>query len=312
MRYVCLFILFFILTFPAVCGSVSSTVSGELATDAPMEFTSLEIELQDAGNQSAPPERTHVSGDGRFDFRGIQEGLYFLYVRTETGETLHREVVQIQTLDKRLYVRLHAPKQDRPSSGVVSWNQLAHKPPKGALKAFKKSVELSEKGDEAGSLEMLERAVELDPEYMQAINNLGVRHLVAGRVDAAIEKFERAIVVDGNVPASYSNLAHALIMKSDFAGAERVSRRALELDRSEAKPSYLLGLSLVMQNKFTPEALACLRRSDHISPRAKLTLGYALAMTGSTDDAKQTLSLCLKSSDGPVRAEAQRLLSEIR
>jgi protein O-GlcNAc transferase len=233
-------------------------------------------------------------------------------VRTEMGETLHREVIQIQTLDKRLYVRLHAPKQDRPTSGVVSMNQLLHKPPKDAVKAFEKSVILVEKGDEAGALLMLEKAIELDPGYMQAINNLGVRHLIAGRVDKAIEKFERAIIIDRSAPASYSNLAHALIMKSDFAAAENASRRALELDASDTKPSYLLGLSLVMQDKFTAEAIACLRRSDHISPRARLTLGYALARTGSTDDARQTLNLCLKSSDGPVRAEAQRLLSGIR
>ncbi|HYI92057.1 MAG TPA: tetratricopeptide repeat protein [Bryobacteraceae bacterium] len=312
MRYVCLFILVFIFAFPAVCGSVTSTVSGELATDTPIEFTSLEIELQQAQNQAAPPERTHVSADGRFDFRGISEGLYFLYVRTELGETLHREVVQIQTLDKRLYVRLHTPKQDRPTSGVVSLNQLLHKPPKNAVKAFKKSVALAQKGDEAGAVLMLEKAIELDPEYMQAINNLGVRHLVAGRVDQAIEKFERAIVIDRSAPASYSNLAHALIMKFDFAAAENASRRALALNQGEAKPSYLLGLSLVMQDKFTPEAIACLRRSDHISPRARLTLGYALAKTGSIDAAKETLQLCLQSPDGPVRAEAQRLLSGIR
>ena len=54
MRYVCLFILIFILAFPAVCGSVSSTVSGELATDAPMEFTSLEIELQTPEIKACP------------------------------------------------------------------------------------------------------------------------------------------------------------------------------------------------------------------------------------------------------------------
>jgi tetratricopeptide (TPR) repeat protein len=287
-------------------------VTGEISTDSPTEFDALEIELQDAANQSMPPERAHVSADGRFEFRGVQEGQYLLYIRTQLGDTLHREVVQIQSHEKRLFVKLYTPKSERPASGVVSLHQLTHKPLKEARKAFRKSVDLAKKKDEAGSLLLLEKAVELDPRYMEAVNNLGVRYLIAGRVQDAITRFERAIQLDPNAPAAYANLAHALVLKFDFAAAEVSARRAVELDPGQARPSYLLGLSLVMQNKFTPEAISSLRRSDQVSPRARLTLALALARTGSMDDAKANLNLCLRSSDAPVRAEAQRLLSHLR
>jgi tetratricopeptide (TPR) repeat protein len=306
---VCLFIL---LLFPAFAG-LNATVSGEVSSDRPADFSELEIELHDLGNQNTPPELVPVAQDGRFEVRGMSEGNYLLYVKNRVGATLHREVVHIQTMDRRLFVRIPEPSLgEKPASGVVSLNQLTHKPPKAARKAFEKSVALVNKGDEHGSFLLLQKAVEIDPEYVQAINNLGVRHMLAARLDQAAECFERSIALDPHSYPAHSNLAHIFILKANFKAAETAARRAIELDGEDPKPAYLLGLSLVMQQKYTPEAVSNLRRSDHLSVRAKLTLGLALAKTGLVADARDTLQTCLKTADGPVREEAKRLLLILR
>jgi tetratricopeptide (TPR) repeat protein len=296
---------------PAGAASFSS-ISGEISSDQACDFTSLEVELQELSNQIRPVDRAHVFADGRFEIRNVSDGEYMLNIKTEMGDLLHREVVQVQSYDRRLVVKLRSPASPRPASGVVSIQQLTRKPGKEAQKAFRKSLKLMAKGEPARSLAWLEEAVRLDPEYMQAINNLGVRYLIANRVDDAIAQFQRAIAIDQHAPASYSNLAHALVIKGDPASAERAVRRAVELNPEDPKAAYLLGLALVMQDKFTTEAVANLRRSEHLSPRARLTLGLALARTGSVADAREALASCLKSSDGPVRAEAERLLAQLR
>jgi tetratricopeptide (TPR) repeat protein len=311
-RYVYLVLYLLATAFLTRAASFSS-ISGELSSDQAYDFSSLEVELQELSNQIHPAERAHVFADGRFELRNVSEGQYMLNVKTDMGDLIHREVVQVQGYDnKRLLVKLRSPNPQRPPSGVISLQQLAHKPPKEAQKAFLKSLKLLGKGDTAGSLEWLRKAVDLDPDYMQAINNLGVRYLVAKRMDEAIAQFRRAIELDHYAPASYSNLAHALVIKGDPVNAEAAARRAVELDPQDPKPSYLLGLTLVMQDKFTSEAVSSLRRSEHISPRARLTLGLALARTGSVADARETLTSCLASSDAPVKAEAERLLAQIR
>lgn len=309
MRYVCFFLSTLLFLNISASAAFFSFISGEIASEQPYDFASLEVELQDLTNLSAPPERTHVNNDGRFEIRNVSEGQYLLYIKTEMGEVLHRDILQIQTAERRVYIRLHGAQKQRPASGVVSWNELTHKPPKEARKAFNKSVKLQEKGDSEGAVVWLRKAVELDPQYMHAINNLGVRYMLSGRLDEAIVLFRRASELDPHAVGAHSNLAHCLVIKGDAPAAEVEARKSVELDKGDAKAAYLLGLSLVMQGKFTPEAVANLRKSEHISPRAQLTFALALARTGSVKDARETLGACLKSNDGPVRQEAQRLLA---
>ena len=109
----------------------------------------------------------------------------------------------------------------------------------------------------------------------------------------------------------HTNLAQALIHKGRIAEAEAQSRKAVDLDREDPRAAYLLGLSLVMQKKYTPEAMAHLQRSEEFVPRARLTLAVAQAQSGSFADARKTLTSCLESPEELVRAEAKRMLRSL-
>jgi tetratricopeptide (TPR) repeat protein len=233
-------------------------------------------------------------------------------VKTPLGDPIYRDVVSVQSHDARLQIKLPSDRKQKPGAGVVSVKELAHKPPKAARKAFDKSITLMEKNDVQGSLKLLQKAVEIDPLFGPAINNLGARYLMTGQFAEAAACFQRAIALDPHSGLAYANLSQTMLYLRNPVEGEKAARRALEIDSSDLKPSYLLGLSLVMQKKFTKEAILNLRRSEHFSPRATLALGLALAATGSTVDARNTLRSALKSSDEPVRIEAQRLLSSLR
>ena len=64
--------------------------------------------------------------------------------------------------------------------------------------------------------------------------------------------FQKAIAVDPHRAKPYSNLALAYLRKDQYRGdAERAARYALDLDRTGAYGHLTLGMSLVLQEKFT-------------------------------------------------------------
>lgn len=310
MRYVCLLVS--ILLSNAVAADLPFKVIGELNANQATDFSTLHVEMRPIGTIGTAGERGFVTFDGHFEVPNLQSGQYELSVTNDHGEAIHREIVTVNPSDPRLQVRLTIPEVQRPLDGSVSVHQLTHKPPKQARKAFDKACALANDGDAQGSIELLQKAIAIDPEYVPAINNLGVRYTRLGRAAEAVEMFERALAIDPHAGMVQSNLAQALIYAGKPAAAETAARRAIELDRSGLQPVYLLGLSLVLQGKYTPETVASLRRTEHISDRARLALGLALARTGSGKEAKVSLSECLRSQDLTVRTEATRLLSVLR
>ena len=308
MRYVCLILL----SAFSIAAGQSASVTGEVSSETSVDFTGMQAELQSATGLGSPPEHSDVGYDGRFEIRNVPDGEYNLTLKTSSGTTIYREVVRLTSFERRLTIRLRGERVQRPVSGLVSVQQLQHNPPKAARKAFEKGIRLYEKHDVEGSLASLQKAVELDPEYAQAFNNLGARYMMLGRLNESVAAFRRSVELDPYSSITHANLAQALISRGEPADAELAARRGVDLDRSDARGAYMLGLSLVLQRKYTPEAVSNLRRSESISPRARLALGLALANTGSTEDARQAFSACLQSQDGPVRAEAQRLLMRLR
>lgn len=312
MRYLHPFVLTVILFSRLGYGADTATISGEITCDTPVDFNSIQVELQDLANQGPPLDRVNITFDGRFEIRNVPPGQFLIVVKTPFGDPIYRDIIPVQSHDARLQIKLPADRKQKPGGGVVSVKELAHKPPKAARKAFDKSITLMEKKDVQGSLKLLQKAVEIDPLFGAAINNLGARYLMTGQFAEAASCFRRAIALDPHASLAYANLSQTMLYLRNPVEGEKAARRALEINPSDLKPSYLLGLSLIIQKKFTKEAVVNLRRSEHLSPRAGLALGLALAATGSTVDARSTLRSVLKSPDERVRIEAQRLLSNLR
>ncbi len=131
-----------------------------------------------------------------------------------------------------------------------------------ALKRFPKSARLwSNLGflrwmadDTEQAMHCYQTAIDYDPTYNIALNNLGVIHLdMLGQVDAAMQLFERAIGADPNYALAYYNMGRAhsflgqrLEAATAFQTAQDLNAVSCELDRDD--------LSARIQNLFnTPE-----------------------------------------------------------
>jgi len=311
MLYVCSFFLLFFSLFSPLFAEETGSISGVIRCEQCNNFTGMNVELSMESGGFQMPIQVDVGGDGQFDVRDVPFGTYRLRVLDQRGQNLKDSVVIVNGLNTNVAFDLNRPNSQRPGSGVVSLAKLKHKPVKAAVKAFSKAVSKTQMGDDTAAIALLEQAVELDPDYMEAHNNLGARYLMSGQPERAIQHFQRAAELDPGSAAVYSNLSLALGNTRDFAGAEQAARKALELNPAERRARYMLGMSLFLQHKLNAETISILKQAQELSPKAQIALPYAEAATGETVQARKTVKSYLQTNDKELRAEAQNLLSRL-
>jgi serine/threonine protein kinase/tetratricopeptide (TPR) repeat protein len=146
-------------------------------------------------------------------------------------------------------------------------------------------------------VEMERRALEIDPELADAHNWLGAGLLTLGKVDEAIASISEAIRLEPDNGQAYQSLGRAYwVGQGDFAKAIPAFRKAIELN-PEAGYSYLqLGLLLAWQGQYAEAEAVCRRavelQDQYISGNAGLQvvganarLGYVFYLQGRYQDA---------------------------
>jgi Flp pilus assembly protein TadD len=311
MRYVCSFFLLISSPFSPLFAEETGSISGVIRCEQCNNFTGMYVELSMESGGFQMPMQVDIGGDGLFNIASVPLGTYRLHVVNQRGQTVKDSVVMVHGLNTNITLDLNTPKSQQPGTGVVSVAKLKHKPVKAARKAFEKAVSKTQKGDSTAAITLLEQAVELDPDYMEAHNNLGARYLMSGQPERAIQHFQKAAELDPGSAAVYTNLSLALGNTRDFVGAEQAARRALDLNPAEGRARYMLGMSLFLQHKLNAETISILKQAQEIFPKAQIALAYAEAATGETVQARKTVKSYLQTNDKELRAEAENLLSRL-
>lgn len=309
MRYVCAFLVSGIVLSLSPAYAEMTNFHAELECDNCTSYSTLTVELRDSGKNHSSTASVGVGG--AVDFQGIPEGTYILTVKDFRGDAVHQETVTVRPNGGPISIRLPEDKAERPVSELVSVRRLKHKIPKEAKKAFVKSVQLSEKGDDDACLDYLKRATELDPEYMEAFNNLGARYMKAGKHQQALTAFQRAMELDPSATLVQINASAALMALGDFRSAETTLRRVVQTS-GNPKARYMLGLTLYSQREFTDEALDLLRRSEEEFPNARLVMAVIHAKLGHTKEARQVLNTYLATGPEAGRNQAQAMLAGLQ
>jgi tetratricopeptide (TPR) repeat protein len=281
----------------------------DLECDGCTSYSNLVMELRDSGKNHS--NAVPVSVGGSAEFQSIPEGSYLLTVRDMRGESIHQEMVVVRKHAGPVSIRLPEKKVERPVSGLVSVARLKHKIPKAARKAFSRSIDLHKKGDAEGSLSYLKKATEVDPEYMEAFNNLGARYLSMGRYHEALSAFRRAMDLDPSATLVQVNAGVALMALGNLKEAETAFRRVVQLT-GEVKARYMLGLALYAQQQYTEEAVHLLNQAQNDYPSARLALAVIHANLGHTKEARKALDAYMPTAPEKGRLEAQALLAHLQ
>jgi tetratricopeptide (TPR) repeat protein len=109
------------------------------------------------------------------------------------------------------------------ASETVTLRELSHRAPGRAVKEFERALKATDEGERGNAIAHYHKAIAADPEFLNAINNLGVTYLDLNRVESGVEQFTKAIAVDSHTALPQINLAIAYLRQGLFADAERAA-----------------------------------------------------------------------------------------
>ena len=182
-----------------------------------------------------------------------------------------------------------------PAGDTVSVRNLQL--PAGAIKEFRRSEKCVGAGDFSCAVHHLQKALKVDPQFVEAHNNLGASYLQLSRYQDAIAEFEAAIALDEKMAASYRNMSLGLFNLRRYAEAETAARHALTLNPKQKAAQYSLGRALAAEGSSSPEAEQLLRESMGEFPDARLSLAQVLMNRCANLDAAQELRTYLDSNE---------------
>ena len=247
-----------------------TTFRGEIAPSWGLIGRDLMVELRDQATHTLV-ERSMVMVDGSFEFHQIRPASYELRVVRAGGEPLHSEYVNIHegSVGVQMTIRLPDSQNSQTPGGAVALSTLSRRVDHKAAKELQKAYREFQHGNLDGAVQGAQKALQRDPNYAAAHNQLGGYYIALHQPANALREFQKTVELDPALAIGHSNLSILLMMVDRPADAETEARRAIQLDPKLTKAHYILGISLVRQKKFTSEALNHLRRAESDFPAAR-------------------------------------------
>jgi Flp pilus assembly protein TadD len=168
-------------------------------------------------------------------------------------------------------------------------------------------------GQKEGAERSYLQALELDPAFVQAENNLGNLLAESGRAHEATTHYRRALDLDAKFADVYLNLGLTLRGLGDLPAAEESFRKAIKADPLYAPGYRDLGSLLLVQGKIEV-ARSLLERSLAIEPADAKThnnLGLALLGLGKREEGIPHLRFALRHGAESDRELTRRTLQNL-
>jgi Flp pilus assembly protein TadD len=167
--------------------------------------------------------------------------------------------------------------------------------PAGAVKEFQRSEKAVRSGDFRSAAHHLQKALQIDPSFVQAHNNLGASYIHLNQYESAVTEFRKAIELNTKMEEPYRNLGLGLFLLRRYPEAELAARQAVQLNPQRTAARYTLGRILAAEGSYSAEAEQLLRQSVADFPDARLALTQVLLNRGAFDQAATELRIYLKS-----------------
>ena len=145
-------------------------------------------------------------------------------------------------------------------------------------------------------IDLLNKALELKPNYPEAHNNLGIAFKKQGNLTAAIASYNTALQLKPNYPDAYNNLGIALLEQGDLTTAIASYKTALQLEPHHTEAHNNLGIALLEQGDLTA-AIASYKNTLQLNPNnpeVHNNLGNALKEQGDLTAAVASYNIALK------------------
>lgn len=188
-----------------------------------------------------------TSGNGNFQFNNIPGGSYDVVVEQMGYQAAHQQLY-VQGPVYGLMIDLHGlPNSSNASSASPSVSKRELLIPHKAHDAMKKGVELLYgKSDYQGSIKQFERATQTYPDYYEAYTQMGVAYMNLNDVANSEKALRKALdLSEQHDQSALYWLASLLSNAQNFAEAEPLARKAVELDANSWQANSELARALI-------------------------------------------------------------------
>ena len=255
---------------------------------------------------------TYTNHAGSFEFPPVPEGPYTIVATagmqqvTERIETSHWSAMSVS---------LRLPVNNKPDDGRAG-NTISvaqYRVPDKAREEFNKAHESLEKGRLDDANRHLARALELYPDYADALTLRGIFELDHKQTEAAITDLDHAIKSDGSYALAYMVMGSALNQESKYDQAIQSLKRGESLAPDYWQAYFELGKSYIGKGDF-PAALAQLDRARTLAgaeyPLIDFLRAHTLLEMKQYQEAVAALQSYLQKEPQSANSEKARLMLE--
>lgn len=259
-----------------------------------------------------------TDSQGRFTLQSLSPDTYYT-LTVESDERTYATTTVSFLATLHLYLPIHLNPLPKPASTAteptVSTSALAHQPSKEAVELFKEGHAAREKKQFEKAADKFRRAIELDPLYVEAYNDLAGLEMDKKNYAQAESLLRQALEKDSNSPTVLLNLGISLTYLGRYAEAIEPLRRALRLRPQWLAPDAYLGLALLETDQIA-EAEQHLVRATAAGSReeaiAYLYLGKLYAQSGEVEKAVSAWNQYLeKDPNSPNASRVRALLAQL-
>ena len=264
---------------------------------------------------------TYTDSNGAFTFRRIRPGSYHIVVDVgkefepvnETVDIMSSGRAHGQSMGQTFTVQINLTPVIRtlPAARTVSARGMAV--PQEAAASYKQALKLGQAGERAKAIEELKKALAIYPEFMLALNEMGVQYIRLHQPDKAADPLRAALKIAPDAFAPQLNYGIALVQMKSYEQASAFLKKAVGEDGSSAEARLYLGEALIGLGDYG-NAKVQLQRAVEIGGddgiEAHRYLAAVLIETGKKSDAATELETYLRLN--PKVKDAQKINQVIR
>ncbi len=188
--------------------------------------------------------------------------------------------------------------------------------PKAALLELSRSEQAELSGKEDDSLRHLKRALALDSDYPEALNNMGVHYYRSREFGKSIECLRKATQLSPTFYAAWANLGASVLASGKFRDALDINRHALDMRPDDAAANMQMGLNFYYVRDYS-QAKTYFLKAERLDPLAasspQLFLAEIAILEKNRNDAESYLQDFLnRHPNAGVVPEIREVLAGVR